>query len=186
MASYPQDIDEKILSAIGIIFQRELQTNVSDALALKTLKQAPLQDDPTLVAPFVCYSNEGGTEGQSMRLVAHGHETAEYGDIEIGGPIRYLYCYSCSFGTPLATTREQVRADAATLMTRIVRALIKYSDLSGVLVEGQDMASDDYGQRIEGQNIRLVTNAGYDLFGGETTFYGKGKVCWRYPVSWYL
>lgn len=183
-----QDIDELILSAIQEIFQIELISTPSqsnDPLALRTLKEAPLQDDPTLTAPFVVYSNDKGREGESMRLVAYGHEAAEYGEIEIGGPIRYLYRYSALFGTPLQTTRNAARTDGATLMTRIAAALIKYADLSNILAPGM-LTSGDRSRCVEGQNNRLVTCAGYDIFGGETTFYGKGKVSWQYPISWYL
>jgi len=184
MAIYPDDIDENILAALGQIFQLELQTNVSDALSLRTLRQAPLQDDPTLTAPFLVYSNALDGKEQCIRLITKSEE-AEYGMAEIGGPIRFLYCYSCSFGTPQETTRDRARIDSSTLMTRIMHTLIHHQDLSGILASGQQMTSDNGVLRIEGQNNRLITSAGYDIFGGENTFFGKGSIYWHYPVSWF-
>jgi hypothetical protein len=186
MSYHLDDIDEKILDAIGAIFEINLQQQqliVGDPLALITLLQAPLQDDPTLTAPYVVYSNDQDSKGQSIRLPKHGHEQAEYGSAEIGGPIRYLYCYTCQFGTPERQTRAQARSDAACLMNRIVKTIITYAMLSNVLSPG-NLTSEDGTKYIEGQNNRLVSGAGYSIFGGEATFFGKGRVCWLYPISW--
>jgi len=180
------DIDEKILDAIGRVFDIELvqQPSLSgDPLALQALKQAPLQDDPTLSAPYVVYNNDLDGKDQSIRLVKRGEEEAEYGMAEIGGPIRYLYCYACRFGTPEVSTREEARADGAALKDRIIVALIKHANLSNVLSPGI-LSSEDETKRIEDQNNRLVTGAGYSIFGGENTFFGKGRVYFRYPVAW--
>lgn len=186
MTYYVQDIDEKILAAIGQIFQMELidgPSQVADPLALRRLTQSDLQDDPTTSAPFVAYRDADGNIGKSICLISHGQEAKEYGEAEIGGPIRYLYYYCCDFGTPLAATREKARADGATLMNRIIATLIRWADLANILAPG-GLMSDDGTKLIEGQNNRLVTSAGYSIFGGESTFYGKGMVHWRYPVSW--
>lgn len=180
------DLDEKILDAIGQIFAINLQQQPvisGDPLALQTIKQAPLQDDPTLTAPYVTYNNDQDSKGQSIRLISHKEEERIYGSSEIGGPIRYLYCYGCQFGTPERQTREQARADGAALMNRIVKTLVSYANLSNVLSPGM-LTSEDGSKYIEGQNGRLVTGAGYSIFGGESTFFGKGKVYWVYPVSW--
>ena len=179
------DIDESILAALQVIFAYEMQAQVAgDPLALQTLKQAPLQDDPTTVAPFVVYSPLL-SEDESIRLVTH-KEMATYGSVEIGGPIVYLHLFEASFGTPQATTREQARSDGAILMSRIVQTLIKYADLSGVLAGGHLLQSADQSKVIEGNNNRLVTKAGFVIYGGEQTFFTKGQVFWQYPVSWYV
>jgi hypothetical protein len=188
MTYHTDDIDEKILDAIGTVFRIELQQQPAlraDPLALRTLKESPLQDDPTLTAAYVTYSNYKGDTGESICSITHGQEAGWYGSNEIGGPIRYLYKYACVFGTPEVTTRNQARADAACIMNRITVTLIKYANLSNVLSPGELM-SEDESKRLEGQNPLLVTNAGYSIFGGENTFYGKGKVFFQYPVSWYV
>jgi hypothetical protein len=188
MAYHTDDIDEKILDAINAIFRMELQQEPAqraDSLALRTLGETPLQDDPTLTAPYLTYSNYKGDTGESICSITHGQEAGWYGSLEIGGPIRYLYRYTCVFGTPEVTQRHQARADAACLMNRITATLIKYASLSNVLSPGELMSEDET-KRLEGQNPLLVTNAGYSIFGGENTFFGKGKVMWQYPVSWYL
>ena len=179
------DIDEQILAALQVIFALEMQVKVGgDALALQTLKQDPLQDDPTVVAPFVVYS-PALSEEETIRLVTH-KEMEIYGGVEIGGPLVYMHLFEASFGTPQAATREQARRDGATLMSRIVQTLITYSDLSGVLARGQLLRSADQSKVIELALNRLVTKAGFVIYGGEQTFYTKGKVSWQYPVSWYV
>jgi hypothetical protein len=188
MSYYRDDIDEKILDCLNQIFAIDLQQQpalTNDPLTLLTLKQAPLQDDPTLMAPYVVYNNNLDDQGQCIRLVKHGDEENIYGSAEIGGPIRYLYCYGCLFGTPEKQTRDQARADGAALMNRIIKTLIANANLSNILSPGL-LTSDDQSKFIEGQNNRLVTGAGYSIFGGESTFYGRGKVYWQYPVSWDL
>ena len=176
------DIDEQILAALNQIFHYELQEQVlGDPLALRTLKQSDLQDDPTLTAPYLTYKPYG-SELEGMRLMDH-HEEKIYGCAEIGGPVRYLYTYECTYGTPQTSTRELARAAIAGLQGRIVQCLIKYMDLAGVLAPGA-LESADQTQVLEGQNTRLVTKAGYRIYGGEQTFYGKGKINWVYPVSW--
>ncbi len=186
MSYHVNDIDEKILDAIYQIFFVNLQQQPglsNDPLALQVLRQAPLQDDPTLTAPYVVYNNDIDPKGQSIRLLTRGEEEEEYGAPEIGGPLRYLYGYGCQFGTPERQTREQARADGAALMSRITSTLIHYADLSDVLSPGM-LTSDDGTKWIEGQNFRLVRGAGYSIFGGDTTFYGKGRAFWVYPVAW--
>lgn len=177
------DIDEQILAALQLLFQVALiNSYVGDRLQLNTLKQSPLQDDPTIVAPYVTYG-PNNSEDTSIRLPTH-EEQKMYGGAEIGGPIKYLHFYQIQFGTPQATSREQVRQDGAILMTRIVQTLASYNDLSGILAPGQMLTSSDDSKYIEGSNPLLVTKAGYHEYGGEQTFYSKGLVLFQYPVSW--
>jgi hypothetical protein len=190
MATYPEDIDENILAALQILFQVKLQSEpaqAGDKLALRTLKQSPLQDDPTLKAPFVVYTNDSGKgkDGYSLQLITKHIEAAEYGSVEIGGPVRYLYCYCASFGTPQVSTRDQARADGSVMMTRIMGTLIQYCNLNNIIRPGM-LTSDDGTKQIEGQNERLVTAAEYEIYGGESTFFSKGIVNFRYPVAWYM
>lgn len=181
MAILSADIDERILQALGMVFRYELQEKPiaqSDSLALRTLKQLDLQDDPTLAAPYLAY---GPDLEKEIRLLS-ATEEREFGCVEIGGPIRYLHHYRAKFGTPQTTTRESARAQIYTLGKRIRNTLIYYMDLSGVLGEGL-LTSEDQSEYIEGQNNRLVTMLHCRIFGGETTFYGAGEIHWHYPVS---
>jgi hypothetical protein len=174
-------IDVNILSALQVLFQRELITNlVGDPGALRTLKQMDLQDDPTLTAPYLTYAPE---KEKSITLISGGEQEKLYGSAEIGGPIRYLHHYRATFGTPQQPTRDTARAMITTLGKRIRNAIILGSDLSNLLTSGQ-LQSADESEYIEGQNYLLVPTLIYDIFGGESTFYGKGEIHWVYPVSY--
>lgn len=183
MALMTSDIDGVILSALAQVFAYELQQRVAgDSLALKTLKQADLQDDPTLTAPYLVFSDDPD-EGQ--RPIREGGEMDRmYGGVEIGGPVRFLHYFICKFGTPLATTREQCRSDVATLQARIEDTLEQYFDLSGVLAPGL-LQSSDTTIRIEGANPLLIDKMTKRIYGGEQTFYGEGTISWHYPISRY-
>lgn len=178
------DIDEQILAALQLLFQVALiDSYPGDRLQLTTLKQSPLQDDPTIVAPYVTYG-PNNSEDAAIRLPTR-EEERMYGGVEIGGPMKYLHFYQVEFGTPQSLSREEVRQDGATLMSRIVQTLAAYNDLSGILgPPGTMLTSSDSSKYIEGSNNRLVTQAGYHEYGGEQTFYAKGMVLFQYPVSW--
>src|SRR3954465_5683030 len=106
------DIDEVILAALSQVFTIELMTGLAgDALQLKTLKQADLQDDPTLTAPYLVYQDD---PEKGVTRMPHELEHM-YGSSEIGGPIKYVHYYRGKFGSPLATTRESQRAAIATM-----------------------------------------------------------------------
>lgn len=181
---YSVDIDEQILQALEQLFQENLQTNVpqSDPLYLKLLRVNPLQDDPTLVAPYLTY---GPDFEKGATLIKGGEEAREYGDVEIGGPVRYLYHYTATCGTPIVTTREVCLAQIANLASRVTQVLIQHYDLSGILAPGT-LLSADQSRRLEGSNLLLVDRVRTRLEGGEQTWFGKGVIEWHYPVAWYL
>jgi len=179
----PPDIEESILSTLQILFTQQLITHVSgDVLALKVLKQAPLQDDPTAVAPYFVYEKN---PDKGTQRITH-HEEHIYGSAEIGGPIRALISFHGICGTPLATTKEQAQRDINNLMSRIMNALTTYFDLSGVV--GHGLTSPDMSRIIEGANQFYMFDEDIKtrVYGGESTWYGEGQIYWRYPVSWYV
>lgn len=176
------DIEETILVALQQMFQLELITKaIGDPLALRTLHMSPLQDDPTLAAPYLTY---GPDSEKGVRPMTH-EECKQYGDTEIGGPVRFLRYYSALCGTPIVTTREAAHAAINNLLTRVVRALITYYDLSGIVAQGT-LQSPDQSERLEGANYYLIDGTHSTLEGGEQTWFGKGYVHWHYPVSWYV
>ncbi len=176
------DIEETILTALGLVFKQELVTNLQagDILSLKTLKVAPLQDDPTLVAPYLVYAPD---PDNGYRLM-DASEEAIYGCAEIGGPVRFLRFYRALCGTPIVGTREQALGAINNLTTRIVGTLMQYFDLAGVVAVGP-LVSADKSHIIEGANSRLIDGVTTKLEGGEQTWFTKGTVMWHYPVSWY-
>lgn len=180
----PPDIEETILSTLQTLFTQKLMTAVAgDALALHVLKQGPLQDDPTTVAPYLVYTKDQEKGIQRMK-----HEDHKiYGDVEIGGPLRFLIYFNGICGTPLATTKEQAQKDVNNLMARIMNALALHYDLSGIAASG-GLQSQDTSRIIEGANPYHMFDEPVKtrVYGGESTWYGEGQVCWRYPVSWYV
>lgn len=177
------DIEENILTALTQVFTTEMVTTVvpGDVLSLKTLQPAPLQLDPTLVAPYLVY---GPCPDKGHSLVESGEQTKQYGDVEIGGPIKFVRYYTATCGTPIVTTRESCYAQINNLATRVVSTLIKYFDLAGVLMIGP-MQSQDGSKIIEGANPLLIDEVLTSLEGGEQTWFGKGLITWHYPVAWY-
>jgi hypothetical protein len=179
--SFAPDIDEQIQKALQYIFNLELITNTTDILELKTLKVAPLQDDPTLVAPYLTY---GPDFEKGMELVTSGRFEREYGSAEIGGPQRFVHYWTATVGTPFTSTRETCLAQIANLTTRVSRVLIHYYDLSNTIMAGMLMSADQ-SVRIEGANPLLIDKIRKRLEGGEQTWFGQGIVEWHYPVVWY-
>ena len=172
------DIDGPILAALLYVFTLELQQTQN---ILKTLKQADLQDDPTLTAPYFVFRDDP-EKGQTPIM---GSEMEEmYGCVEIGGPVRYLHHFKGKYGTPLATTRNQARTDIATLEARIEDVLFKYLSLSNTTQSGM-LTSTDTSRRVEGANVFLIDDMEKRIYGGEQTFYGEGVMRWHYPVSRY-
>lgn len=180
--TYAPDIEESILSALSTIFTTELMNLSGDSLSLKTLRASPLQDDPTLSAPFLTY---GPDMEKGLRPVKEGREEEEYGCVEIGGPVRFLRFYAVTFGTPIVTTREAAYAQINNLANRVARVLMKYFDLAGVSAYGP-LTSPDQSEVIEGANPRLIDDIKTNLEGGEQTWFGKGSITFHYPVSVYV
>lgn len=177
------DIDENILSALQQVFQVELMeylTAQGDPLTLKTLKQSDLQDDPTLVAPYLTYR----PDIDKGVMPPTPEQEKMYGGHEIGGPILFIHYYDAKFGTPLATDRASQRRAIGILSSRVQSVLIKFYDLAGVIADGA-LESPDQSKVIEGASPYLIDRATTRIFGGETTFYGEGRIYWHYPVRWY-
>src|ERR1700738_5064126 len=125
---FPPDVEQSVFSTLNAMFTQTLQTNVlGDALALRTLKKAPLQDDPTLTAPYLVYQKD---PDMGIKIMSSEEERI-YGSAEIGGPNRYLLYMNATCGSPLATTREEADNAINNLVSRTMNALAEYFDLSG-------------------------------------------------------
>ncbi len=177
--TYAPDIEESIMSALGTIFANELTGLSGDSLSLTTLKQAPLQDDPTQVAPYLVYSPD---REKGFRIMTT-EECKIYGDSEIGGPLRCLRFFTATCGVPFYPTRAATYAAINNLTWRVYRVLIKYFDLAGVNSYGPLMSPDST-EVIEGANpYSMFEGARTTLEGGEQTWFGTGFVSWKYPIS---
>ena len=180
---FPPDIEQSIFSTLNAMFTQTLQTNVlGDFLALRTLKKAPLQDDPTLTAPYLVYQKDPEMGIKTIR----GEDERIYGSAEIGGPLRYLLYMDATCGTPLTTTREEADNNINNLASRVMNALATYFDLSGFT--GNVLESPDMSRLIEGANPLLMfyKECRTRIYGGESTWYGEARIYWRYPISWYV
>lgn len=179
------DMEEAILRALQIVFTTELIEKMGrDPLQLRVLRQAPLQDDPTLSAPYLVYAPDEREEKGTMRIKPGSELDTEYGSAEIGGPLRYIQYYTATCGTPLKTAREDARAAIANLTARVVLVLQNFFELTGVLGPGV-LTSPDQMVRLEGNHPYLVDRTTTRIYGGESTFYGEGKVYWHYVYSLY-
>jgi hypothetical protein len=183
------DIDEVICQALQTIFTNELQValqQVEDPLAVITIHQADLQENPTLVAPYVVYRPDP-EKGRST--VPHDLESI-YGSAEIGGIMRYLHFYYLKYGSPIEPTRDQARADIAVVESRILRTLKNHFDLTGIAgissaVDGR-LWSADQSKVIDGANpYYMIDQIKNEITGGNNTFFGTGYVLFHYPVIWY-
>lgn len=178
----PPDIEEQINQALLTVFTSELQTAVAgDSLALHVLKQAPLQDDPTTAAPYLVFTKD---QDKGARRITR-QEEEEYGSAEIGGPLRYLLFYSATCGTPLTTNQTEAQAAINNLTSRVMNVLARHYDLAGIVVPGS-LYAQDMSRLIDGANQYLIDDAKTRIYGGESTWYGEGKISWHYPVSWYV
>jgi|SRR4029077_1645760 len=180
------DIEERILTALETIFTDNLITNVqaNDPLRLKVLRVSPLQADPTLSAPWVTFAPDSDIE-KGMRQITTGIYEKQYGSMEIGGPIRYVYHYKALVGTPFQTTRETMWAQLMNLTNRVCAVLIQHYDLSSILGPGE-IVSADWSKRIEGANKALIDQIIPRGGGGQQTWFGQSTITWHYPVCWYL
>jgi hypothetical protein len=178
---YAPDIDEQILAALSFIFTNELQTLVdsTDPLWVRTVKVIPLQDDPTLTAPYVTF---GPDYERGIVSIIEGEWARQYGSAEIGGPAHFLYHYSVICGTLVVTTREQCSAQIGNLSSRVVDVLMRHFDLSRILSTGM-LQSQDGSRFIEGANSKLVDSINRRLKGGEQTWFGEATILFHYPVS---
>lgn len=179
------DLEEQILAALESIFIDALvsQVDPADPLRLNVLRVAPLQDDPTTTAPYLTY---GQDEEKGIVLMPK-KMRQYYGDIEIGGPTRYLYYYTATCGTPFQPTRETCLAQINNLANRVAAILLDHYDLSNVLPDRNQLTSADGVRRLEGANkYMMIDSINPALEGGENSWFGKAVLSWHYPVAWYV
>jgi hypothetical protein len=180
---FPPDIEHSVFSTLNAMFTETLQNKVAgDFLALRTLKKAPLQDDPTLTAPYLVYQKD---PEMGIRMMS-GEEQKIYGAAEIGGPQRYLLYMDATCGTPLTSNREEADNNINNLASRVMNVLAEYFDLSGFTRDA--LMSPDMSRIIEGANpwTMFYKECRTRIYGGESTWYGEARIYWRYPISWYV
>lgn len=162
-------IQPQIAAALQILFTQRLVTIGSDRLSARTIQLWPLQLDPTQVAPYLVYSEHPQMgEIPNLRMA------------EVGGPTYHYTYWRTVFGTPRANTRDQGYSDIYTFRNRIQEALQSTYNLQGLIAPGA-LISAGGGEVLEGNNpMTMLLGSAVRIFGGQGTFYGEGKLVWRY------
>ena len=161
------DIETPALAKLTEIFTDALVTPG----ILKTLKIWPLQDDPTLVAPYLIFAPD-----PVKSIQPDNRDEKDF--IEIGGPIHFLHHFHAQCGTPSQKTREAAFSAINNLVTKVARIIMNNFALDGITSEDQQL-------RIEGANPYQIPLIEWKIFGGNNEFFGKATFSWYYPVSWY-
>lgn len=165
-----------ILDALQALYTTELITNVTDDLRLVTLKPAPLQDDPTRVAPFLVYAPAPELGRQPVT-------NPEQGGFGIGAHELWRVHFKGLCGTPQVGSREEAYAAIEELASRVEVATLKHYALNDVLAPGQ-LASADGSQWIDAANpAHTWTRSVPLIFGGGTQWFGRCVLVWNYTVA---
>lgn len=166
------DIEDAINAALLQLFGTELRDNIpNDTLKLKRLTLAPLQDDPTKVAPYLVFAPAVEIGRQPM----HG-----YGGWEIGGGQLWMTFYTCVVGTPRASSRGDAYAMINELSRRVEKTVIKHYDLSNVVAPGTLYSADqsEWVDAVDPEHMWARTVR--KIRGGDTEFYGQAMMIWSY------
>lgn len=160
-------IEIQILTALTQVFTAELQTAITDSLAMQTIRPWPLQDDPTQVAPYITF-------GPHPKI---GWLTGK--DVTIGGPIPYWTYWQAVMGTPQSADRVTAYNNIFELTRRVEQVLQRHYDLANVLTNGP-LKSAGGNETLTGQSPVLEVAMHANIFGGDAQFYGTSKLIWRY------
>lgn len=166
------DIEGSIMDALNNLFSTNLMTArpSTDSLKLKKLVEAPLQDDPTAVAPYLTY--------------APAYQIGRMPDREdgwdIGGPQLWRTFFMAQCGTPRNTTRLGAYKAINELSRRVEREVVRHYDLSNVLANGVLYSPDRTewigAMRPDEMWVRTLRR----VFGGDQEFYGTALMIWSY------
>lgn len=165
------NIEYKIVLALQQIFKDELQTPypLSDKLRLKRLDYAPLQDDPTKVAPYLVH-------GPAIDLGEQPNEEQS----EIGNSTAWYLPWRATCGIPRQAKKEDAYKMIGTLTSRVKHSVIRHHNLANILAAGP-LVSDDGLQKVEGTNPLLMwLGTKRRIYGGQGEFYGEGLMYWIY------
>lgn len=165
------------MDALKSIFQQHLQltppdglVDPADALKLKTLIEAPLQNDPTQVAPYLIYAP----------AYEIGRMPYPDGGWEIGGEQLWITFFKAICGTPRRNNRPLAYKAINELSRRVERTVMQHYDLSNVLAPGL-LYSADKSEWVDA--VKPGTNWVRTLrrvYGGGNTFYGTALMVWNY------
>lgn len=174
MAIVDGDIETSILNALQTIFQSDLITTIptSDSLRLNRLDLAPLQDDPTQVAPYLVYAPAYKIGRMPLDVDDDGWE--------IDGPQSWITFMTAMAGTPKQTTKLAAYSYINELTRRVERSVVRHYDLSNILAPGM-LYSGDRTEWIDSMRpdrmwVRTLRRA----YGGDNEFYGAGLMIWGY------
>lgn len=171
------DIEGSILDALQAIFQQYMQTptpdglvDPADPLKLKKLIEAPLQDDPTQVAPYLVYA-------PAYEIGRMPHPDMPW---EIGGPQAWITFFKAICGTPRRNTRDLAYKAINELSRRVERVVMQHYDLANILAPGA-LYSPDKSEWVDavrpGNNwVRTLRR----VYGGDNEFYGTALMIWNY------
>lgn len=173
MAILPDgDIESAIIDALKQTLNTDLVTNIdqSDPLRLKRLDLAPLQDDPTQVAPYVVFS-------PSYQL---GRRTVDQGGWEIGGMQLWRTFFMAMCGTPRKGTKDLAYKAINELSRRVEVSLYNHWDLSNILAPGR-LNSPDKSEWIDAIRPEYSwVQTARRVYGGDQEFYGSALLVWNY------
>ncbi len=161
------------MAALKQIFTANLITAipVSDRLRLKILKPHPLQADPTTSAPYLTYAP----------AYEIGRQKSDRDLVEIGGGVLWSTPFRATCGTPRDTTQDAAYADIEELAQRVENVILANYNLSGILVSGQDLKSDDGSANVQANSpdeVWLGTRT--RIYGGESEWYGEALMHFAY------
>lgn len=165
------NISVKIITALNQIFEAELKTAypVSDKLRLRRLDYAPLQDDPTKVAPYLVH-------GPVIDLGEMPNEDLT----EVGGSTAWFLPWRATCGIPRQSNKLAAYSAIGTLASRVKHCVLKHHDLGNILASGP-LISDDGLQVIDGSNpLTMWLGTRQRIYGGQNEFYGEALMYWTY------
>jgi hypothetical protein len=164
-------IEQQIRLALTQIFTNELVIP-GDPLSLKTIRVWPLQDDPTLVAPYVCF-------GPHPQLGRVPDEEIQ----EIGGATYFWTVFRLIAGTPLGISREIAWDNIEDLSTRLENVIQEHYNLANVLAPGALIAASGLEAITIQDPITMMLGSASRIYGGDNQFYGETKMIWRYRIQ---
>ena len=142
------------------LYTAQMQTDIAtnDINRLKLIRKAPLQDDPTKVAPFVVV----GMDTDRGRVMDPIHPR------EIGGGIRWCNFFKIVGRTPVHRTRDTAYENIGIVNDRALRVVLKNWDLSGLTADNGEIVTHSTPNLI-GQNV-------FKIYGGDNEWYGEFRI----------
>jgi hypothetical protein len=156
------DILNGVLDYLVTAFTQEMRTTIatSDPLRLQLIGRAPLQDDPTDVAPFVLV----GLDYERGRIPDPFHEP------EIGSGPAWLNFFRILGRVVPQESKETAYTATAALNSRAIATILKHHrDLESLVAEDGERVFDCC-------YPDLITNNIVRPFGGENEWFGEFQI----------